>query len=472
MSATFNFAGGVTAATGWGQRDRLRFVGTWAEGEYWTWQVTSAVGDFTLGAGNLYGASYSFLLTYGEKLYAANGTNWNFSAVGDPTGWEEQDIGAGAINFQTSFGFVDEAVSLGVMQGRLAVFGRRNIQIWTVDADPSAYQRIQVLQNIGTVAPRSVQSIGELDLIFLDDTGVRSLRTRETTLNAYVEDLGSPIDEILQPILAGLTDEQKATATSVVEPNSKRYWVCVNGTIYVLSQFPMSGILAWSTYEPTYHAFIDPSTANYSSGGVGGYTGLVVGRTYYWTKGANDTSLTSGTTILTASGEFVAEATTASLVGTASAAITCFLEGGVSFTPEWITVKDGRIYIRSTNGLLFLYGGTDGVTYDKTVPTVTLPWLDLEKPSQVKIGKGIDVAQKGKWHAYVSMNPRASSPVEVRLQGSATSPNVLNDSTFDTGHYPYSGAGTHFQLKFKGYMAATEQKLSKAVFLYDEGNVK
>lgn len=81
-------------------------------------------------------------------------------------------------------------------------------------------------------------------------------------------------------------------------------------------------------------------TANYSGGGSYTLTGLVVGVSYRWAKGANDTNcVVNGSITLTASGVFTATAVTVTLNGTNSASITALVSkiAGVvypsTFTP-------------------------------------------------------------------------------------------------------------------------------------------
>lgn len=472
--ATFAFSGGTASTAGWGQRNRIRFTGTWLAGDVWTLRVTASSGDFTFGAGNIRGVPFNFLMTYGDRVYAANGDFWNFSAISDPTGWEEQNVGAGELNFQTAFGFVDGAVSLGVIQGRVAVFGRRNIQIWDVNPDPTQFNRLQILQNIGTVAPASVQGIGELDLMFLDDTGIRSLKTRETTLNAYVSDLGSPIDTLIQEVLTELSDTEKAAAVAVVDPETKRYWLFLDGNFYVLSNFPSSEIIAWSTYKATYgKTYTIQGGINYDVDGNATIINLIPGTKYEWIAESSDYSITSaGGMTLTQSGEFIPAVSTANLTGKAGDPYTGTLRGQVPFTPEKMIICNGQVYIRSTDGDLILYGGTNKTTFDSTVPTVELPWMPISDPSTFKQGLGMDIAMKGKWQCLASMNPRAASPTEVIKRGSATTPDVLQDSTYDVGHFGYSAQGTHVMMKFVGVASSVEQKLSKVSLLYEETNKK
>jgi hypothetical protein len=73
--------------------------------------------------------------------------------------------------------------------------------------------------------------------------------------------------------------------------------------------------------------------------GSGAYTlsGLTAGRSYYWLKGANDTSLVNGTETLSTSGLFIAQGTSATLNGTNSASVTAaVISLSWSIAIEWI----------------------------------------------------------------------------------------------------------------------------------------
>jgi hypothetical protein len=65
-----------------------------------------------------------------------------------------------------------------------------------------------------------------------------------------VVDVGSPVDSIITDSLLNFTDADKAC--SIMEPTNNRYWLYLNGTIYVLSYYPQLKVQAWSTYLPTY----------------------------------------------------------------------------------------------------------------------------------------------------------------------------------------------------------------------------
>ena len=250
---------GVSAVPPWGQREQFLFFSksgfgsALIAGDTWTTVLTTTEGDITIGSGQLqvdssgHGLSPTFPFTYRNRVYLANGSQFNFSDNGDPTEWEQQGAGAGFIPYLSYFGSQDQVVTINQLQGRLAVFGERSIQIWTADADPANFALVQEMDNIGTKAPLSAQNIGDYDVIFLDVTGYRSLRQREVTQNAYVDDVGIPIDSLVED---DLVTANPATCCSIVDPSTKRFMSYLNGKIYVLSRYPSSKISAWSTYDP------------------------------------------------------------------------------------------------------------------------------------------------------------------------------------------------------------------------------
>lgn len=242
-----NFAGGTDPIQGYGDRWKILFAGAWAATDTWTVSIASSSGNVTFGVGNLHALTPTVCFTYKNRVYLGMGTQVNYSENFDPTAFEEQSPGAGFLRYLTNFGSQDVIGALSQLQGRLAIFGRRSIQLWTTDADPNNFAIAQTLDNIGTAAPLSVQNIGDFDVYFLDDTGVRSLRVMEVTLNAMIDDIGSPIDDFVR---AALLTNAASTAVSIVEPTNKQYWLYLGGNIYCLSRFRTSKVSAWSTFLP------------------------------------------------------------------------------------------------------------------------------------------------------------------------------------------------------------------------------
>lgn len=448
---TYNYAfsGGSAGINGYGDRWQISFGGTWALFEKWGLIFTSTDGqDYDIGSINFFGEnifSVPVAATFKDRVFLGTGTQFNFSDNGDPTGWEQQNPGAGFISYLSYFGGQDSVKAISQLQGRLVVLARRSIQIWTTDADPANFALVQELDNVGTRATLSVQNLGDFDVIFLDDTGFRSLRSREVTLNAYPDDIGTPIDSLVQ---ADLQTSNPTGACAVVDPLSKTYWCYLNGKIYVFSRWPSSKISAWSTFLPTYEAY---TTVNPGTNYVGGVLTPAVtqGQVYLWTPGAHEVSLVSGTQTLNAAGYFTAQGNTVTINGNGSTVTYTGLLQLVTvttFTPVKFVVYNGIVYCRDINNKVFAYGGTNGTTYDGSVVTVQTPWMDDKQPKLTKLGQGLDVAMSGFWHLAVSYDPTSGVLAPVFDQVAPTGQET-QDSTFDLESVSLSQQGTHMMVQ-------------------------
>ena len=200
------------------------------------------------------------VLTLGDKVYSVTGSLLYFSGftgtppTPDPTAWDESNTGAGFINMATQSGGSFDLVGLGSYQNMLAVFSRRDTQIWVIDPDPDKNTRWQILDNVGAVAPNSIRAFGDVDLFFLSDTGVRSLRARDSSNIASAQDVGTPIDtEVSDRILS---DPSLSRAPSALDPTSGRYMLTLGTDTLVFSHYPGAKISAWSFYTgPAFSGF-------------------------------------------------------------------------------------------------------------------------------------------------------------------------------------------------------------------------
>ncbi|CAB4120912.1 hypothetical protein UFOVP4_7 [uncultured Caudovirales phage] len=195
------------------------------------------------------GQKATALLTVKNKVYASATSVVNFSAVATPTAWAAGS-GYGFVNMSNQSAGSESLTGLGRYQNYLAVFARRNTQIWYVDPDPLQNVQRQVIQNIGTFAPKSIINFGEIDVIFLSDTGIRSLKARDASNQAGVSDIGTPIDDEVIAYMRTLSDTVKFASAAVLDPIDGRYIVAMGTRNYVFSYYPASRISSWSRYDP------------------------------------------------------------------------------------------------------------------------------------------------------------------------------------------------------------------------------
>lgn len=189
-----------------------------------------------------------FVKTYKNKMYALTGPSVYYSAIGAAATFGS-GTGSGFDNLSTNTSGSETLIAMANYFENMALFSRNNVQIWFMSDDPTENSQVQVLNNTGTISPGSVVEFGDNDVFYLSESGVRSLRARDTTNAAFVNDVGIAIDPLIQKeLLENNTKAEKAKA--ILEPRQGRYLLPIGSTIYVFSFFPSSKISAWSTYAP------------------------------------------------------------------------------------------------------------------------------------------------------------------------------------------------------------------------------
>ena len=184
-----------------------------------------------------------------SKMYSVAGSLAHFSGIADPLEVNDPNREAGFIDLATNAEGSERLTAIANYQQNLAFFSERTVQIWFVDVTASANQQLQVLNNTGAIAPLSVQEIGDSDVFYLSESGIRSLRARDSSNAAFTTDIGNPIDTLLLNEI--ISDRVLAKdSRAVLEPRDGRYMLALGNKVYVFSFFPASRVSAWSIYEP------------------------------------------------------------------------------------------------------------------------------------------------------------------------------------------------------------------------------
>lgn len=476
LTTIAGLTGGVVGVTGTTKRYRIALQSTWAVNEKvaLVFTASATAGQETIGAGSITGKTPAFCLTLKRKEYIACAATLFFSGVDSPLVFNSTTgLGNGNIEIANNFAMSEDLQSFAPYQGKVAVFGRSNIQIWQVDVDPGAYQQLQVLDNIGTVAPKSVKSFGELDVFFLHDTGVRSLRARDSSSNASTVDIGSAIDSLVKAKLASCTATEKAAACGVIDPNNGQYWLCVKDTLYVLSLFPSAKISAWSTWDCSYQSGSVTNIQFTNSNVVG-----VVLKYSNTTDEAQATSVSVGATssvtippvkqiwVYTAGGvliETYAPTAGLSFSGQITLPIGAPLvvtSNQTAFVPQDIVNYNGQIFVSTSEGF-YVYGGAGNVTYDNTICVAETSWLDFDTPAVQKSFSGVDVAQEGSWNHYACPDYLSQTPQTIML--------AQDNPTFAGGKIGWTNTGSHVKFRSQSYGDAERCVLSNILIHY-KGN--
>lgn len=176
-----------------------------------------------------------------SKVYAGNGDTVRYSATGLPRDWTSvSDAGFIAVGIQATGSAT--VTALGQFKRELAVFFVDSTQVWTADPNPALITIRSNVENIGTRYSKSPSAISG-DLIFLSDSGFKSVSVIVLTDNLQDNDVGSPIDPLVSEEVLTTDDP-----VSVYYPELGQYW-CVNGSnVYVYTISRSSRIAAWSRY--------------------------------------------------------------------------------------------------------------------------------------------------------------------------------------------------------------------------------
>lgn len=195
-----------------------------------------------------------FVATIGSKVYSTSGPILHFSGVGEPTKWTTDNVGAGFIDMSSETSGSEDLVAVARYQNLAAIFAERLVQVWYVDPDPVQNKWQQTLNNTGTASPRSVTPFGDTDLFYLDESGLRSLRARDSSNAAATTDIGVPVDDTITAKLQTLEEEDRRQIIGLIEPVSGRFWLIMKDQVFVFSFFTGAKVSAWSTYDTTYFA--------------------------------------------------------------------------------------------------------------------------------------------------------------------------------------------------------------------------
>jgi hypothetical protein len=188
------------------------------------------------------------VLTFKQKLYSTAASNLYFCALNAPTQWIS-GVDYGFINMASQTGGQELLTVAEEYQGLMAIFSENNIRVWSISEDSAANTFLQTLRNTGTVAPASVTPYGNNDIFYLDTSGIRSLKARDSSNAAYVSDVGTSIDTHIREYMDTLTEAEISAATGIIEPIDGRLWIAIGKRIYVLSFFPSAKISAFSFYS-------------------------------------------------------------------------------------------------------------------------------------------------------------------------------------------------------------------------------
>lgn len=176
-----------------------------------------------------------------SKVFAGSRDVVRYSATSNPLDWSTaNDAGFLPTGLQAQ---VDPIVqALGIYRSNLTVWSAGEFQVWQVDPDPSRMALVDSMPSIGTTYYRGAASVSG-DLYFTTKLGVRSVTIAGGSTNLQAGDIGTPIDELVQPALVG------KDPIGLFVPSAGQFWLSVDAEVYVYTTSRIGGIGAWGIYD-------------------------------------------------------------------------------------------------------------------------------------------------------------------------------------------------------------------------------
>lgn len=175
------------------------------------------------------------------KIFAIKDDVVRFSATGNARNWsEDKDGGFLPVSLQQSVN--NKPTALGEYNDNLVVFFEDSAQIWQVDPDPKLHRLVNTVP-IGTRFAYSHANMGG-DIFFLAPSGFRSVAVQSFSNNMMDNDIGSPIDALVQADI-----RQDGLVPKMVYYRGVGQLMCFMGSYaYVYSYSRSSKISAWSIW--------------------------------------------------------------------------------------------------------------------------------------------------------------------------------------------------------------------------------
>ena len=176
-----------------------------------------------------------------------------FSALLDGTNLSTGD--SGYLSLIDVFPNGDEVVGLAAHNGFLIIFGKRNIAVYANPIDVTRLELVDLIANVGCIARDSIANTGT-DVMFLSDTGVRSIARVIQEKSAPINDISFNVRDELVAFVEAETNKIKIKATYY--PKDAFYILTLPTSKYVFCfdlrgrlQNGASRVTIWDSLEPT-----------------------------------------------------------------------------------------------------------------------------------------------------------------------------------------------------------------------------
>jgi hypothetical protein len=184
-----------------------------------------------------------------------------FSALLDGTNLSTGD--SGYLSLVDVFPNGDEVVGLSAHNGFLIIFGKRNIAVYANPIDVTRLELVDLIANVGCIARDSIVNTGT-DVMFLSDTGVRSIARVIQEKSAPINDISFNVRDDLVNNVAGEANKEKIKAAYY--PRDAFYLLTLPSANYVYC-FDLRGRLQNGAARVTVWDSLKPKSLHVTYGG-------------------------------------------------------------------------------------------------------------------------------------------------------------------------------------------------------------
>jgi len=193
---------------------------------------------------------------------AAYGRIWVADIAGDPQtvyfsrlldGSDFQGGDSGSLSLNAVFPNTDKIVAIAAHNGFLIIFGRNNIAVYANPVDVTTLTLADFIPNVGCIARDSVQSTG-MDIIFLSDSGIRSLQSVIQEKSLPMRDISKNVRDEL---MSSVASETAANIKSVYYDRDAFYLLSlpITKSVYCFDmrtplQDGAARVTTWTSIEP------------------------------------------------------------------------------------------------------------------------------------------------------------------------------------------------------------------------------
>lgn len=226
-------------------------------------------------------ASYAGTVQSANCVISAYGRTWSANTTTDKSLIQFSDLLAGQVLTTGTAGTLDiteiwpsggdEIISLAAHNGFLYIFGRRQVLIYAGATDPSTMFLSDAVSGIGCLARDSVVVTGG-DIVFLSDSGVRSLMRVVQEKSAPMRELSLNVKESLISDMAGVD----ADTIKAVYSDTDAFYLLSLSSVDKVYCFDMRNTLQNGAARTTVWTGITPKSFCYTRG-----KRLLLGQTSY-----------------------------------------------------------------------------------------------------------------------------------------------------------------------------------------------